>query len=163
MDYQTEKFLTDMGEAMNDDGRRVNVMIARHMGVESDGCFVVDLDHQLSFHMTITRLPWKPLEDGGPTMFVPPAQPQPIQPQPAQDDPEPLLIPGTEEKDVEQMCPLMNTREVAEALNIPKSTVVSWRKSGKLDLPYKKDGGMIFYKRSDVLAFATKRARDVKP
>ena len=51
------------------------------------------------------------------------------------------------------MSELLDTIEAAEYMNTPPKSMVTWRCTGRVKIPYVKIGGNVRYKRSDLDAF----------
>lgn len=54
---------------------------------------------------------------------------------------------------------LYTTEEVAKILKVKKTTLVTWRHTGRYNLPYLKIGRNVYYKKADVEQWIDKRLR----
>lgn len=55
---------------------------------------------------------------------------------------------------------LLDTIEAGVYLRTPKQTLVTWRCTGRVKIPYVKIGGSVRYRRSDLDAFVAANLRD---
>ena len=51
------------------------------------------------------------------------------------------------------MTPLLDTIKAGEYLDTPPKTLITWRCTGRVKLPYVKIGGNVRYRQSDLDAF----------